>query len=258
MRVMTFNLRADNVLDVRNRWKQRSEIVYDLIQKYDCDIIGLQEVTNHMADDLKNNIKSYHHLGISRTSNWFMERNTVLIKKKYHVLENRTFWLSKEPHKEGSGLWHSLFPRICTMAICEVEGVGKICIYNTHLDCLSSVARRYGMRIILSAMSEGQKREKIPCILTGDFNVRANSKMMQQFKREAYQLNGLRAVQDIKPELYQKATMGGFKDREKGLHIDYIFATKEFHIVDAEIIKYNQKGRYPSDHYPILAEMRLR
>ncbi|MBE6024146.1 MAG: endonuclease/exonuclease/phosphatase family protein [Cellulosilyticum sp.] len=258
MRVMTFNLRADNILDIRNRWRGRCEIVYDTIQEYDCDIIGLQEVTNTMAEDLKRQLKEYHHLGVSRTKNWFMERNTVLLRKEYHVLENKTFWLSKEPHKKGSSLWHSLFPRICTRVIYQLEDGRKVSIYNTHLDCLSPIAREHGMKVILREMYKCQQKEKMPCILMGDFNERANSRMMQQFKRKAYQLNGLRAVQDIKPELYQKTTMGFFKDREKGGHIDYIFVTKEFEVVDVEIIKYNHEGRYPSDHYPIMAELRLK
>lgn len=258
MRVMTFNLRADNLLDVRNRWKQRSNLVYDVIQNYDCEIVGLQEVTNHMERDLKENLMGYHHIGVSRTKNFFMERNTLLIKKEYHVIGHKTFWLSKEPHKKGSSMWHSLFPRICTRVICNLDGQGKICVYNTHLDCLSPIARRYGLKVILSDMSECLKKEKMPCILTGDFNAKPDSKMMQQFKKEAYALNGLRAVQDVKLELYKKTTMGGFKNRDSGRHIDYIFVSREFDILDVEIIKYNQDGRFPSDHYPIMAEIKLR
>lgn len=258
MRVMTFNLRADNLLDRRNRWKQRSTIVYELIRKYDCDIVGLQEVTNPMEEDLKNNIRGYHHIGVSRTNRFFMERNTVLIKRQYDVLHSKTFWLSKRPEKSGSGMWHALFPRICTRVIYKLNGQDKICVYNTHLDCLSPVARRYGLKVILSDIDTCLKREKMPCILTGDFNARPNSQVMKQFRREAYELNGLRAVQDIRPEIYKNTTMGGFKERDEGMHIDYIFVSQEFDILNAQIIRYNQNGKFPSDHYPIMAELRLK
>lgn len=258
MRVMTFNLRADNVLDTRNRWKQREQIVYDMIKAYNCDMIGLQEVTNLMSEDLRKNIIPYHHVGMGRTKNFFVEKNTVLIRKRYEILETKTFWLSKSPNKVGSGLWHSLFPRICTRVTFKINGKDKVCMYNTHLDCLSPVARRYGLSVILNDMKKYQEKEKLPCILTGDFNASPNGKLIKQFKKEVFELNGMRAVQDIKPDLYKQATMGSFKDKETGLHIDYIFVSEEFEIIDAEVIKYNQKGKYPSDHYPIMAEIRLK
>lgn len=257
MRVMTFNLKADSLFDIQDRWKKRCDVVYDVMRKYDCDIIGTQEVTMKMAKDLKEHMKSYHQIGISRTNYFFMERNTVFLKKEYRVLKNRTFWLSQEPDKKGSSMWHSLFPRICTMVISEIKG-RKICIYNTHLDCLSPWARHEGMRIILNDMYNYRQQEKMPCLLTGDFNVRADSKLMKEFKSAAYRLNGLRATQDIKPELYEKTTMGEFKGKEYGRHIDYIFATKEFDVKNVEIVKDHHNGQYPSDHYPILAELNLK
>ena len=53
MRVMTFNLRSDSIFDGKNRSNSRKEIVYDILDKYACDIIGLQEVTLKMHADLK-------------------------------------------------------------------------------------------------------------------------------------------------------------------------------------------------------------
>ena len=258
MRIMTFNVKANYLLDINNRWEERAHLVYDMIRKYDCDIIGLQEVTNQMEGDLKNNIKSYHYIGISRTKNFFVEHNTVLLRKEYEVLENKTFWLSKKPHKKGSSMWHSLFPRICTRVVCKGNDGREIVIYNTHLDCLSPVARRYGLKVILSDMYQQREKEKIPCILTGDFNAKPNSKVMRQFREEAFKLNGLRAAQDISPDIYQKATMGHFKGKDRGQHIDYIFASEEFEINNIEIIKYNKDGKYPSDHYPVMAELKLK
>ncbi len=34
---MTFNLRSDSVLDGKNRWRHRKEIVCDILEKYSCD-----------------------------------------------------------------------------------------------------------------------------------------------------------------------------------------------------------------------------
>ena len=43
-----------------------------------------------------------------------------------------------------------------------------------------------------------------------------------------------------------------------GIHIDYIFVTPDVRVRTAEILHDNQTGRYPSDHFPVLAELGLR
>ena len=71
MRVMSFNLRSDFILDFKNRWDKRKHIVYEVIDKYDCDIIGVQEVTNKMFDDIIDNFKSYTIVGSARSKKYF-------------------------------------------------------------------------------------------------------------------------------------------------------------------------------------------
>lgn len=257
MKVMTFNIRADNVLDINNRWEKRAHLVYETIKYYDCDIIGLQEVTEKMHRDICNNMKDYTILGLGRTKKFFSEKNSLLIKKKYSVLEHKTFWLSKTPSKSGSTVWFSLFPRICTTAVCQSESGQKIRIYNTHLDCLSAKAREFGLKKIIEVMEKNYEKEQLPCILMGDFNVTPNSKLMKNFKDGTYTSKKLFAVQDVNEALYSKTTMSMFKGREKGVHIDYIFVSEEFEIENAEVIKYNKAGKYPSDHYPIVAKLKI-
>ena len=47
--------------------------------------------------------------------------------------------------------------------------------------------------------------------------------------------------------------MSKFKGKENGLHIDYIFVSEDLEIVDVDIVKYNDNGSYPSDHYPLIS-----
>jgi len=85
-----------------------------------------------------------------------------------------------------------------------------------------------------------------------------SDKMMQQFKKKANELLKIRAVQDIKPEIYRETTMSQFKGKTKGRYIEYIFVSEEFDIMDVEIVRYNQAGKYPSDYYPLLAEVQFK
>ena len=53
-------------------------------------------------------------------------------------------------------------------------------------------------------------------------------------------------------------TYHGFKGKRKGDPIDYIFFSEEFELEDAYIDQTSFDGRYPSDHYPLVATLRLK
>ena len=258
MRVMSFNLRSDFILDFKNRWDKRKHIVYEVIDKYDCDIIGVQEVTNKMFDDIIDNFKSYTIVGSARSKKYFSERNNLFVKNKNKIIKHNTFWLSKSPDKVGSQLWYSLYPRICTTAVVELENGDKVRVYNTHLDCFLPQARDFGLKKLSQFIDKNRKEEKLPVIVMGDFNATPDSKIIKKFTAGEYNTDRFVAVQEVKRELYKKSTMSKFKGKENGLHIDYIFVSEEFEILNVEIVKYNENGRYPSDHYPVFEEIKFK
>lgn len=257
MKVMSFNLRSDFILDFKNRWDKRKDIVYTIINKYDCDIIGAQEVTNKMFGDIVENIKDYDIVGNPRSKRFFSERNNLFVSKRHNIIKHKTFWLSKSPEKVGSQLWYSLYPRICTTAVVKLDTGEMIRVYNTHLDCLLPQARDFGLKKLGQFIGENYKKEKLPMIVMGDFNATPNSKVIKKFAMGEYNTKRFIAVQDVKKELYEKSTMSNFKGKDKGIHIDYIFVSEELEIVDVDIVKDNIGGKYPSDHYPLVADIKI-
>lgn len=258
MKVMTFNLRCDFFMDFKNRWDERRNLVFDIVNKYDCDIIGTQEATEKMFNDISNNIDAFNIIGNPRSKKLFSERNDILISKKHKVSDYRTFWLRDNYDKIGRSKWYSMFPRICTTAIIELENSKRIRICNSHLDFLLPQARAYELKKLSEFIKKEQEKEDLPLIIMGDFNSNPNSKLIKNFKSGNIFDKRLVAVQDMNKELYTKATMGHFKNKEKGSHIDYIFVSEEFEIIDVEIVKYNVNGKYPSDHYPLMAEINIK
>lgn len=65
-----------------------------------------------------------------------------------------------------------------------------------------------------------QRKEEIPIILMGDFNATPNSKVIKELSNSRVHNKRLVAVQDFNKELYSKATMGNFKVKETGIHIN--------------------------------------
>lgn len=102
MRIMTFNLRRDFLLDFNNRWDSRKNMVCHVMKEYKCDIIGTQEVKDNMFNDIKDNVKGYNIIGSPRSKKISSERNNILISKKHIIHEYKTFWLSENPDKVGS------------------------------------------------------------------------------------------------------------------------------------------------------------
>ncbi|AOR23676.1 endonuclease/exonuclease/phosphatase family protein [Clostridium taeniosporum] len=255
MKVMTFNLRCDFFLDFNNRWDTRKKLVFDIINKYNCDLIGTQEATENMFKDIYNNIDTFNIIGNPRSKKLFSERNDILVSKRHKIDNYKTFWLRDDYEKAGRSRWYSMFPRICTTAVIELSNGKRIRICNSHLDCLFYHARLYELKKIAEFIKKEQEKEELPLIIMGDFNSKPNSKLIKEFANGDIFNKRLIAVQDRNKELYNKATMGHFKNKEKGAHIDYIFVSEEFEIVDVEIVKYSVNGKYPSDHYPLMAEI---
>ena len=89
----------------------------------------------------------------------------------------------------------------------------------------------------------------------GDFNANPGHKLIKGFLEWELNNKPFVAVQDYDRSIYSKATMGRFKNREKGMHLDYIFISQEYQVTKVQIIKDNVEGRFPSDHYPLLADI---
>ena len=187
-----------------------------------------------------------------------MQEVKSILKNKNKIIKHNTFWLSKSPDKVGSQLWYSLYPRICTTAVVELENGDKVRVYNTHLDCFLPQARDFGLKKLSQFIDKNRKEEKLPVIVMGDFNATPDSKIIKKFTAGEYNTDRFVAVQEVKRELYKKSTMSKFKGKENGLHIDYIFVSEDLEIVDVDIVKYNDNGSYPSDHYPLIADIKIK
>jgi endonuclease/exonuclease/phosphatase family metal-dependent hydrolase len=257
MKIMTFNLKCDSPLYFNNRWDNRKHMVYNVMKNYDCDIIGTQEVKDNMLKDLENNMDSHIIIGRQRCKKISSERNNILVSKKHIIHEEKTFWLSENTEKTGSKKWYSAFPRICTTAIVEINNT-KIRICNTHLDHVFPKAREFQLIKLMEVIEKEEKEEILPMILMGDFNATPDSKLIMDFIQGKFSNKKMTAVQEVNKELYSQVTRDNFKRTGKGLHIDYIFVSEEIEVINAEIINYNINGKYPSDHYPLIAEVKIK
>ncbi|XID96102.1 endonuclease/exonuclease/phosphatase family protein [Paenibacillaceae bacterium WGS1546] len=264
MKVMSFNLRYDNPEDGADAWPNRAHRVADAVRKADPTLIGTQEGLLHMLEDLRDRLPGYAWLGEGREGGVRGEHNAIFYKQaEFEALDSGQFWLSEDPSAPGSKGWDGYCPRICTWAHFRslrcpgAEGL----IYNTHLDFAGRIARERGAALIWRAMKAHVARTSLPAILTGDFNAYPDSAPIRFLRgetasdgerpnlRDAYTLLGPNAIGCTAHEF--NGGVGGQPP------IDYIFATPDVELVSVEIERGRFDGAYPSDHYPVVAVVRL-
>ena len=66
IKVMSFNIRLDVASDGENRWDARRDKVAALMNYYEADFIGAQEVQHHQLQYLLTVLKRYSSIGVGR------------------------------------------------------------------------------------------------------------------------------------------------------------------------------------------------
>jgi endonuclease/exonuclease/phosphatase family metal-dependent hydrolase len=251
---MTFNLRYNEVKDGDNAWPHRVDQAAGLIRRYRPAAVGTQEGLLPMLTDLQQRLPAYAWVGEGRGGGHEDEHNAIFFDTSLlRVQEWGQFWLSETPERPNSVSWDSSLPRICTWARLQslAEPGLEWMLYNTHLDHIGQEARMKGTALICSRMgSRFEAGAPLPAVLTGDFNAWPSNPAIMRTRSELFD-----AYRTLDGDVGM--TAHSFKGGTKGYPIDYIFASGDVSVSEAQVIRDNVGGRYPSDHYPVLARMRI-
>jgi len=241
--MLSFNLRVNVTQDGIHAWTNRKSHVLDFIQSNDFDIIGFQEVTPNMYQELYKALNLYDGFGVGRDVN--QEAIPIFIKKnQFTILESKTLWLSNTPTVE-SKIDGSYFPRIVTYVVVEDQNHTRISFFNTHLDYASDNVCKKQATILSKVMDRITAKYQSFVVLCGDFNQYPQSKTIQ------YLTNRYQSVFDRKTNI--GLTFHGFTNETNGLPIDYFFYSKPLRLEAFKIINHLRHDIYLSDHYPISA-----
>jgi endonuclease/exonuclease/phosphatase family metal-dependent hydrolase len=258
---MSFKIRNGYANDKENRWELRKELVYKVIKDYAPDILGLQEVNHEQLGEFKKQFPEYGYIGVASDGGTKGQYSAILyLKSSLKVVDSGDFWISETPEKVSKS-WRSAHIRICTWArLQDLKTSKELVIYNTHLDDGSRQAREKGAEMIMKHL-HGQKL-KDAFIVMGDFNAPEESSAIAQVKGTGAFVNdpypkAVDAFRVLNPEAKNVGTYNGFSGKDTGAKIDYIFVPKNAQIMESEILKTNQNGRYPSDHFPVIARVRF-
>lgn len=261
IRVMSFNIRNGRANDGDNNWKNRKEFAADVIRTAKLDVVGLQEAFRFQLDDLREQLPDFKEVGEGRDGGKQGEYSAILYRgNRFTALDSGTFWLSDTPEVK-SRHWGNRYLRICTWVRLKENNANQFFyVYNTHFDHQSQNARLKSAQLIAQRIND--RSHKDPFLLTGDFNADEDNPVVLYIKdKEPTLPNSPIALVDTFRKLHPDATAvgtgGGFEGRADGKKIDYIFVQPHTEVINAEIIRTEREGRYPSDHSPVSAEVRL-
>ena len=252
--IITYNIRMNTPDDGVNAWPLRKEKVISLLNFHKADIFNVQEALPEQMDDLTTLMPEFDHVGVGRDDGKRAGEHMAIFyrKSRFEKLSDGMFWLSETPDKPGFG-WDAACNRTCTWIKLKDKITKKsFLVLDTHLDHRGMKAREEGVKLILSRIPE-INRENLPLIFTGDFNLVKESGPVKAI------LGVLNDARDksISPPYGPEGTSGGFAVREKSRTIDFIFINQKVTVLRHGVLSDSFGMFYPSDHLPVLAEVRL-
>lgn len=251
----TFNLRYDNPRDTGNLWVDRAPIVSNLIRFHDFDLLGTQEGLPNQVNDIAAALPEYARYGKGRDDGIDAGEHSAIFYKKdrFTLLKSGDFWLSETPDKPGKGWDATCCNRICSWVYLEDKSTKKrFYAFNVHFDHQGVVARRESSKLILAKITEiaGQA----PVLFTGDLNGGRDTEWYQTLATSGLLTD---VFTKVKFPYANNASFNSFRTPRGTTVIDHIFMTKQFTASKWGILTDSYFGKYPSDHFPVLAVVEL-
>ncbi len=256
-RVLSFNIRYATADDGPDAWEFRRDFVVETIRAQNADVLGLQEVLSSQAAELRAALPEYGFVGVGRDDGAEKGEFVPIFfrRQRFALVDSGCFWLSERPEQVGSVGWDAALPRIVTWARLRFKDapLSETYVINVHLDHRGTRARTESARLVRRLVESlgGQ-----PVIVLGDFNCPPDAEPYRILTEVGDNLAGLRdALAGLDPK--DSGTYHAFTGEPRGGRIDWILVSRRYEPSAGAIDRRARDGRYPSDHFPVAATLRL-
>ena len=258
-KIMTFNIRYGSATDGENHWNLRKELVFDALADYAADVMGLQEALDFQIKEIKRALPGYKAVAAGRDDGTDAgEACPILYRSDRFILASSgTFWFSNTPWKAGSKHWGNECPRICTwVRLTEIGTNTSFYVYNLHLDHQSQNSRQHSMELLAKEIAK--RKHPDPVIVMGDFNMGTENPAMSAFRaNDTRRTRYIDVWQHLHPDQPEIKTYHAFGTQPDGPCLDHILIDQNIEIIEVVIDARKFRGRYPSDHFPVIAHLRI-
>ena len=251
LKIMSYNIRnVHGESKPERNWSQRRAYVMQQIKEEAPDILCLQEVKAMQMGFIEKNLKDSYGYVYRYRSDDYLTKEAVPIfynKERFTLVESDNFWLSETPEKESVG-WDAALERICTYARLKDNRTGKeLAVYSVHFDHVGIEAMKNGSAMVLARMAN----DGIPAVMLGDYNIVEHS--------ELYDYIAARLVDSKYAAAHSmhSVTYNDYGGDEAEV-IDYIMHNGGFEVDSYRVRNELFDGKYASDHFPVITEVRYR
>jgi endonuclease/exonuclease/phosphatase family metal-dependent hydrolase len=261
LHVVSFNIRydAEAAPGSADSWTDRRPVLAAFLETERPTVLGIQEALYHQVKQVNADLpRHYDWIGLGREGGGRGEFMSVYYDtRRVEPLDYDHFWLSDTPSLINSATWGNTVVRMVTWVRFLDRRTGREFVHlNTHFDHESENARQHSAALVRDRI--GGFDPALPVVVTGDFNTAAGTS-------ESYRIlvtdGGLADTWDTAAERLTPA-WGTFPDYEDpvegGTRIDWLLARPgTVEVLKAAINPFRVDGRYPSDHIPVQALVRL-
>lgn len=255
LNLISVNIRFNNPDDGVNAWPHRKAYLAQTLLKHSPHIIATQEGRLDQLKELESELEDFELIAPHRS--WIAERMypSFFVKKNtFEVIHSFDKWLSETPDVAGSKSFDSTFPRLLTGTILKAhENEAEFFLINTHFDHIKTSTRIEQAKVLCQEVRHALRLEQY-LILLGDYNDSPQSNARQQIEHCFPQLVDSWAQCNT----CEEASHHGFNSKiHAQSRIDWILVDNRLKILESYLDKSHQGELYPSDHYPVIAKIKV-
>jgi endonuclease/exonuclease/phosphatase family metal-dependent hydrolase len=246
LRVASFNVRFGLATDGWNSWPFRCRAAGTVVRHLEADLIGLQEAYGFQARSLRRRAGDFGMTGDGRDPGDKGERCSVLYRRStLRLTDSSTQWFGDQPFRPGMKLPDATHPRIATIADFQpVDGGPTVTFVSTHFDQRHDANRTTAARQLVGWLTPIDH----PTIVVGDLNARPTSDAVHVLEEAGLR----RTLPDDAP-----GSNHDWGQRQPPSPIDHILVSSHWTIDGSTVVTEKPHGRFPSDHWPITADLEL-
>ncbi len=248
IKVVSQNVRHVNE-DPPNTVEERSTRMYTILENYDADVIGFQEMRSWWVQTLPKLLLSDEYDSYTKYRSKSDKEGLTICWKldKFEALDQGVFWMSDTPETESK--WEeSRYYRITIWVKLKERTTGQeFFVFNTHFDTKADVRLKSAQ--LLKAQMEAICGDT-PALIMGDFNCTDQSEEYTELT------SYLRDAAAEKKDFTGTYHNFGAVAKEEQKRIDYGFLRGEKILNEAyKVMDEPIDGNYCSDHHGIYMEL---
>lgn len=262
-KVMSFNVLCSLCATPdHDPWEMRLEMFRDVFDRHDPDLLGIQELTP-LGDEVGlflDRLSGHSAIYFAPDDGLSYPDAAIFYRRsRFSVIESGEYWLSPTPDvPNSSGFAKPQLPRLVVWArLKDNAGDRELYFATTHFDNNTPS----------QAMSAPLVKERtkpfvgtLPVMLVGDFNSKPAVEAFQTLTTDAGDGFAFADTQPLAESWSTISNQDPAPSYDLADRIDHIFVagdqtTWSVSRWQADLTVYPPNDRYPSDHFPIVAEL---